>query len=156
MKISHNYQIAYLRDRRFTCYWKLPRSEMFRRVVWYKSTDVSEKHIASIFRIEQSSILKHISPKCLYISARIHGVAFKKTLVCLVEVRSILWNRMTSPFFWDVAPRRWVIGAQRFETACKFRLKMSKWSHVIKDHQVTHQPHRRRTDISTAPLRKLT
>jgi hypothetical protein len=43
-----------------------------------------------------------------------------------VEVPLILQNRITSLFFWDVAPRRWVIGVRRFETPCKFRLQMSK------------------------------
>ena len=135
MQISHNHYVAYLRGKRFS--WK-----------WLKITllwKVSPCSLIQIHRRFREAYYLHLQdrrviyPETHFTETSVHFCQDTRCRIQLTEVPLILWNRITSPFFWDVAPRRWAIGARRFETACKFRLQMSKRSHFIKNNTVTHR-----------------
>jgi hypothetical protein len=157
MKISHNYQIAYLRGRRFSWKWlKITLLWNVSRVVWYKSADVSEKHIVSIFRIE------HV------ICSETH---FTEMLVhCCQNTRRHI-QKDAGLFGWSafnfMKPNYVFVhlgcgDASLGDWCPTFRDSMQVSSSNVeiitlrKESPSYASPHRRRTDISTAPLRKLT
>jgi hypothetical protein len=90
--VIKNTTIYILYDLRFPqCWlWRVPSSGIWRHIVCWAATDVSEEHIASIFRVEgiiQQEPARHSS-----------------SISWIVESEALTAVAMKSTIFWDVTP----------------------------------------------------
>jgi hypothetical protein len=63
--------------------WRVSSSGMWLRLVCWVATDVSEEHIASIFRVEE--IISCLLPACLLVLAEIISSTLKMEAICFSE-----------------------------------------------------------------------
>jgi hypothetical protein len=56
----------------------------------------------------------------------IHEFDVKAGMICFHVLKVLAAGKLRASLFWHIAPRRWVIGARRFETASCFLLQWLK------------------------------